>query len=143
MFSFTPRLDVQICIVARGAFGLHEIVPVVVGQLLNLIVDLLADQIALLDPSRHAVCRAYLGKAPVVVEHFDAIAILYDSGFLVNSGHAVAQYGLYAGNVSRLQYAPAATLTARRKYRASQRKGNPGRTQQKCGEKLHRIEVLL
>ena len=102
VFGFAARFDVQIRVIARCSLGLHRIVLIIRGQLLDLIVDLLADQVALLDPSGHAGGGAYFNEAAVMVENFDAVAILYYSGFFEHSSHVVAQDGLNGGNIGSL-----------------------------------------
>ena len=105
MFGIAPRFDVQIGVVARRALRLHGIVLVVRGQLLDLIEDLLADQVALLHPSRRARCGPHLDEAPVVIEHLHALAVLHHSGFFIHRCHAVAQVDLHSRNVGDLKHA--------------------------------------
>ena len=114
MFGVAPRLNVQVGFIARRALRLHGIVLVLRGQLLDAIEDLLAGQKALLDPSRRAACSAHFGEAPVVVEHFHALAVLYHSGFFIHRRNVVAQVGLHAGNVGDLQHASASAIAARK-----------------------------
>ena len=78
VLGFASRLDVKIRVVARHSRRLHGIVGVVGGQLLQLIEDLLADEIALFHPSHLAGRGAHLDEVAVVVEHFDAVAIFYE-----------------------------------------------------------------
>ena len=105
MFGITPRFDMQIRVVARRALRLHGIVLVIRGQLLDLIVDFLTDEVALLHPSRRTRGGAHFDEAAIMVEHFHALAVLHHSGFFIDRGHVVAQDGLNSGNVGDLQHA--------------------------------------
>ena len=40
----------------------------------------------------------------IMVEHFDAVSVLYHSGFLMDRGDAVSQDGLNPGNIGSLQH---------------------------------------
>src|SRR5437879_12935142 len=113
MFGVAPRFNVQIRVVAGHAPSLHGIVLVVRGQLLNLIEDFLADAVALLHPSRRAVRSAYFDEAPVMVEDFNALAVLRHSSFFIHGTHVVAQCSLNAGSVSDLEQAPTTALAPR------------------------------
>ena len=110
MFGFAAGFDVQIGVIARCPRGLHRIVLIIRGQLLDLIVDLLADQVALLDPSSDASGGADFDEAAIMVENFDAVSVLYDSGFFENSSHVVAQGGLDGGNVGGFEDVFAAAI---------------------------------
>jgi hypothetical protein len=142
MVGIPPRFDVQIRVVARRALRLHGIVPVVCGQLLDLIEHVLTDEVTLLHPPRDTRCGAHFDEAAVMVEHFHTLAVLHHSGFLVHRRHVVAEVGLNAGNVGDLQHAPAAAIAARRKHRAGQADRDRRRSQQKFWDELHR-ELLL
>jgi hypothetical protein len=99
MFSLASWFDVQIGVIAGCALRLHWIVLIVGGQFLDLIVDLLADEVALFDPSRNAGCGAYFDEAAVVVEYFDTIAVFNDSGFFEYRSYVIAQDRLWGRNV--------------------------------------------
>jgi hypothetical protein len=51
-----------------------------------------------------------------MVEHFHALAILYDSGFFEHRSHMVAQDGLNGGNVSGLEDVSVAAVASREKH---------------------------
>ena len=140
MFGVAPRLNVQVGFIARRALRLHGIVLVLRGQLLDAIEDLLAGQKALLDPSRRAACSAYFGEAPVVVEHFHALAVRYHSGFFIHRRNVVAQVGLQGGNIGNLQHAFASAIAARKKYRAAQAQRNRRRSKRNCRDEFHRTD---
>jgi len=143
MFGVSSRLDMQIRIVARRALRLHRIIQVVRSQLLNLVIHRLADEIALLHPSRGAGGSAHLDEMTVSLQHFHAIAILDDSSFLVDCGDMIAQDGLHSRDVSDLEHPTATAIAGRRENH--QRETNRGRrrAKQRCREERHRIEVLL
>ena len=137
MFGIAPRFDVQIRVIARHAPSLHGIVLVVRGQLLDLIEDFLTDKVALLHPSRRAVCSAHFDEAAVMVEHFHALAILHHSGFFIHRSHVVAQCGLNAGNVGDLEHAPAAAIARGRK----EQKENRNAQQRLLEEAFHGLAI--
>lgn len=110
VFGFAAGFDVQIGVIAGCSLGLHRIVLIIRGQLLDLIVDLLADQVALLDPAGDAGCGAHFDEAAIMVENFDAVSVLYYSGFLEHGSHVVAQDGLNGGNVGGFQHVFAAAI---------------------------------
>src|ERR1700722_18024172 len=112
MFGVASRLDVQIGVIASRALRLHGIVLIVRGQLLDTVVDILTDEESLLDPSCRAVRGSHLDEVAIMVKHFDAIAVLDDSGLLINRRDPIAQHGLYSGNVADLENASSATVTA-------------------------------
>ena len=98
--------------------GLHWIVLIVRRQLLNLIVNFLADEIALFDPSRDAGCSAHLDEAAIVVKHFNAVAIFHHSGFLIDRCNAVAEDGLHSRNVGNLEHAATAAIAGWEQHEA-------------------------
>jgi hypothetical protein len=118
MFGVASRLYVQVGVVAGCALRLHGIVPVVRGQLLNLIVDILTYEVALFHPSHCAGRGAHFDEAAIVVEDFDAFSIFYHTGFFVDRGHVVAEDGLDSGNVGDLENASAAAVACGEKDEA-------------------------
>jgi hypothetical protein len=121
MLGVASRLDVQVGVVAGGSLRLHGIVPVVGGELLDLVVDLLTYEVALFDPSGGAGCGADFDEAAVVVEDFDAVAVFYDSGFFVDGGYAVAKDGLDSGNVGDFEDASAVAVAGGEQDEAEER----------------------
>ena len=111
---------------------LHWIVLVVRGQLLNLIIDILTNQVALLDPSRRAGCGAHFDEAAVVVENFHAVAILHHSSFFIDRSNVVAQDRLHSGNVRNLKHASAAAIAGWQKYNKTENR------QESIKEMFHR-----
>src|ERR1700674_417664 len=134
MFRIAPRFDVQIRVVARHSPSLHGIVLVVGGQLLDLIEDFLADEVALFHPSRRAACGAHFDEAAVMVEHFHALAILHHSSFFIHRSHMVAQCGLNAGNVGDLKHASAPAIACRQKKEEKENWNENRNAQQKLLE---------
>ena len=133
----------EIGIVARHTLRLNGIVLIARRQLLNLIVDILAHQIALFDPSRFAACGAHFDEAPVMVEHLDALAIFHDARFFVDRSYMIAQVGLDAGDIRDFEHASASAIAAREGERAGEaqrhyRPSSKGRGQ-RCREELHRM----
>ena len=74
-------------------------VGVVLRQLLETVVDILRNQAALLDPAFLAAVGADADEAPLLLQHFDAIAVVHRAHLVVHGGHAIAQAGLSRGNV--------------------------------------------
>ena len=110
MFGLAPRLDVQVRIVARYAHRLHGIVCVFRRQLLQLIEDLLADEVALLHPSHLSGCGPHLVKSAVVIENLDAVSVFYEASFFVDGRYAITEIDLHARNVGDFENASAAVF---------------------------------
>ena len=100
MFGVAAGLDVEVGVVAGDGLGLHRILGVVGEKLLQAVENLLADEIALLDPSDLAGGGADSNKAAVVVEDLDAISVFDQHDFLIDRRDAVAEVDLNSGNVS-------------------------------------------
>jgi len=113
MLGLSSRFDMQVGVITGHACGLHGSVCAVGGQLLQLIVDLLADQIALLHPSHLAGGGSDLHEVAIMVENFDAVAVFYDADFVIGDGDPVAQVDLHSGNVSDFEDASAGVFAAR------------------------------
>ena len=120
MFAVASGHHVQIGVVARGCLRLHRIVLVVRSQLLDAVIDVLADKIALLQPSCRACRRAHLDEAAIVIENLDAVPILHHSGLLIYRGNLVAQVRLDGGNVGDLEDAATSAVAGRKEYRAGE-----------------------
>jgi len=112
MSGVASRFDVEVRVIPGRALRLYGIILIVGSQLLDLIVDILADEIALLDPSCLSGSGANFHEVTVVVEDFDAVAILDDSGLLVDGSDVIAKVGLDSGHISDFEDASAAVPTA-------------------------------
>ena len=86
--------DVQVRLIPQHARRLHRIVQVLLREFLQSIVGLLIHQVALLDPTFDAACRAHPGKALLVLQHLDPLAVLDGSHAVIDGSHPVAQRGL-------------------------------------------------
>ncbi len=143
MLGIAPGLYVKIGVVARDSLSLDGIVQVIGGELLQLVIDLLADEVALLHPSHLAGCGADLDEAAVVVEDFDAVSIFDQAGFFVDGGDAVAQVDLDSGDVGDFEDASAGV------FAGDEREGDGGAEQgcggarQEVGEELHGIDISI
>ena len=115
MSGVASRLNVEIRIIARRALRLHGIILIVGSQLLYLIVDILANEVALFDPSRLSGSGTNFDEVTIVVEDFDAVAILDDSGLLIDGSDVIAQVGLDSGDVGDFEDASATVFAAREK----------------------------
>jgi hypothetical protein len=72
-----------------------------------------------------------------MVEHFDALAVLHHSSFLVDRGHVVAQHGLHSRNVGNLEHATATAIAGRQQQKKE--KGNTGKEWMESV--LHRLAI--
>src|ERR1700733_1188954 len=100
----------EVRIVARHAHRLHRIVRVFRCQLLQLIEDLLADEVALLHPSHLASGVTYFGEPPIMIEHLHTVAVFYLACLLERLRDAVAKIDAYAGDVGDFEHASTAVL---------------------------------
>jgi hypothetical protein len=103
MLSLASRRHVHIDVIAQRTRGLHGIAKIIFSQLLQRIVGLLVDQIAVLDPSLKSAGGTHAGEALLVLQHFNALSILYNAYTVVNGGHLIAQHGLRRGNIIDLK----------------------------------------
>ena len=74
--------------------NLHRSILVLAQEFLETVVDLLAHEMALLNPAFRPAGGAHAHESPLSLEDFDAIAILHDARLVVDSGHAVTQRNL-------------------------------------------------
>jgi hypothetical protein len=56
-----------------------------------------------------------------MIKHLDAVAVFYNSGFLIDRGDAVAQIGLNAGDIGNLKHVAAAATTAGRQQQQKEK----------------------
>ena len=82
---------------------------------MQFVVDLLADEVALLDPSHLAGGGANLGKVTVVIEDFDAVSVFDEADLFVDSGDTVAEDNLNSGNVGGFEDVRRSVCRPRRK----------------------------
>ena len=74
------------------------------------IVDLLADEIALLHPAFDTGGSTDFRKTAIAIDDFDPIAIFHQSNLVIDGGDAVAQVDLRRGNVADFKDASATTI---------------------------------
>ena len=120
MFAVASRHDMKIGVVARGCLRLHRIVLVVRSQLLDAVIDVLANKIALLQPSCRACGGAHFDEAAIMIENLDAVPILHHAGLLIHCGNLVAQVRLDGGNVGDLEDSATSAVAGRKEYRAGE-----------------------
>ncbi len=68
-------------------------------------------------PADLAAGGADLDEAAIVVEHFDAVAVFYDAGFLVDGGDMIAQDDLHAGDIADFENAVATVFAGEERCR--------------------------
>lgn len=99
MIGVAGRGEMHIDLGARRSPGLDRRAGVVLRQLLEAVIDILRHQAAFLDPTLLAAIGADADKSPLVLQHFDAIAVVHRAHPVVHSSHAIAQAGLRRGDV--------------------------------------------
>ena len=62
---------------AGGSVGLHRRLGIVLRQFLESVVDILRHQAALFDPAFLAAVGSHPQEAPLLLQHFDAIAVMH------------------------------------------------------------------
>src|SRR5262249_55681008 len=103
MLGIAARLDVKVGFIAGDRGGFDGRVPLVGGKFLEGIIDLLAHQIALLDPSLDTARGADAAKTAFAIQHFDTIAVFRRTHLVVNLRQLVAQGDLRGGDVVDLK----------------------------------------
>src|SRR5262249_41762302 len=99
MFILAPRLDMQVGLVRRGPYPLHGIVLLLLRQLLEAVVDLLACEVTLFDPAFGAGGASHLHESLLAIQDFDPVSILDRSDFAVHGGYTITQECLWSRNV--------------------------------------------
>ena len=90
MFGFAAGSKVQIGIVAEHGRRLYRVTRVFARQFLKGVVGLLADEIALFDPSLETRCCTNVRKALFVIENFDPVSVFYRAHVVVGKRNLIA-----------------------------------------------------
>jgi hypothetical protein len=110
MLSFASRLYVQISVVTRNADRLHGVFLMLARKFLELIVDGLRNQVALLDPSFKIARRTHLGESAIAVKYLNPLSILNNADLVVDRGDLIAQRRLRGRHVCRFERSASATI---------------------------------
>jgi hypothetical protein len=123
VISIARRLKVDVSVVSRGSRGLDWSIPVLLGELLQSVVRLLADQVSLFHPAFDAARGAYLHESPLAIQYFHSFSVFHDANFGVNRSHLIAKISLRSRDVVDFQgFAAASSATRNQKQSSSAEK---------------------
>jgi hypothetical protein len=120
VFGLAPGLEVKIRIVASCGRTLNRLLLRFLAQLFKTLIDLLRNYVALLDPSFCACGGTHLHKSPLVLEHFQSLAILHQTSLGENRGDVIPQNRLRCRDVDSLLDASALALATSQKQDGKQ-----------------------
>jgi hypothetical protein len=93
---------VQIHVVAEHGGGDHRILLVLIGEFLELAVEVTVDDRVLLDPADFIFLRLHLEKAASVLQNFKGLAVGHLADAIGHGGDAIVQVHLAGGDVDGL-----------------------------------------
>ena len=96
------RIQVDISLVVRHGSRLDGLVTHLRRQLLERVISVLTDQVALFQPSFDSGRGANPGKAAVPPQDLHRLTVFYGAGFVVHQGYLIAQNSLRRGHVGHL-----------------------------------------